>query len=334
MDTKTMLSTHNRIKYQPGFTLAEMAIVIVLVGILLTLGLKMTTATLNNTAYSQTASKQAQIKIALINYLRSNGRLPCPDTAAVPTGAEVKPCSASAAASNGVLPWVALQLSRDAVQDGWGNLFTYKVANGLAPIAENWTATTGPVPVPFDITQLGTPSVAMTIRQGDGVNPLTTITTNAVVVIISGGKNGFGAKTILGVLNTAPPAANVDETTNATKASTSFVVRPYTDKPGSTGGPFDDLVVYLLPQDLLQPLTTEQTIASCKTYCSTPCTAAGTPFPYCTGANTPATAANASKCTAAGIPYAKCTGNGTPAVCTVPATSPVPIGNPTPSCKL
>jgi len=316
---------------QRAFTLAEMAIVVVLTGILLTLGLKMTVATLNNTAYSQTASKQAQIKTALIGFLRANGRLPCPDTNAVPTGNEVKPCTASAKLAYGVVPWITLQLPRDTAQDGWGNLMTYRVANGFAPVLENWTAKVAP-PVPFDITQMGTPSVALTIRQGDGVNPLVTISTFAVAVVLSGGKNGFGANTILGVLNTAPPALNIDETTNATNTTTTFVVRPYTSNPAAVGGPFDDLVIYMLPQDLLQPLTTEQTISSCKTYCTTACTAAGVPFPYCTGANTPVTAANASACTAAGVPYATCTAAGVPAVCTVPATSPVPIGNPTPKC--
>jgi prepilin-type N-terminal cleavage/methylation domain-containing protein len=318
-------------KNHRAFTLAEMAIVVVLVGILLSLGLKMTVATLNNTAYSQTAGKQAQIKTALIGFLRSNGRLPCPDKNVPPKGTESTPCLANAAASYGGVPWVVLQLPKDTVQDGWGNMFTYKVANGVAPVVKNWTVNSA-LATTFDITQMGTPSVALTVQQGDGVNPLNTITTNAVVVLISGGKNGFGANTILGIANTAPPGANVDETTNAKNTTTTFVVRPYTTSTTAVGGPFDDLVTYMLPQDLLQPLTTEQTIASCKTYCTTPCAAAGNPFPYCTGAGLPATAANASKCTAAGTPYATCTGNGAPAVCTVPATTPVPIGKPTPSC--
>lgn len=62
-----------------GFTLAEMAIVVLLISIAMTMGLKTVTANLDNAAYSETKSKQERIKIALIGYLRTNGRLPCPD---------------------------------------------------------------------------------------------------------------------------------------------------------------------------------------------------------------------------------------------------------------
>jgi hypothetical protein len=149
-------------------------------------------------------------------------------------------------------------------------------------------------------------------------------------VIFSSGKNGYGAKTIQGQNNVAPPAANIDETTNAT-ANRIFVIRPYTERTTAFNGPYDDLVVYMTPQDLLQPLIAEQTIAVCKAYCPA-CTGPGTPSPYCTGPNTPATAATASACKALRNPYPTCTGLGTPALCTV-TTTPVPIGNPTPSCS-
>ena len=316
---------------QRGFTLAEMAIVVVLMGIVLTMGLRMTTASLNNSAYAETASKQAQIKMALIAYLRTNGVLPCPDTKAVLNGTQVSPCTATAAASYGIVPYATLGLPRDAVQDGWGNFFTYKVANGVAPPVgmRNWTAKVAP-PAVFDIVQLTSPVPAITIQQGDGVTALTTITTNAVAVILSGGKNGYGTKTVQGTLNS--PSPNADEIVNATATTNRFIVRPYTDRVGALGGPFDDRIVYLLPQDLLQPLITEQTITVCKMYCpANACTGAGAPYPYCTGVGTPANAANASSCTAAGKPYATCASAATP-ICTVTAATPIPIGNPTPAC--
>ncbi len=317
---------------QRAFTLAEMAIVVVLGGILLTMGLKMTVATLNNTAYVDTASRQERIKLALIGYLRTNGVLPCPDNKAIPNGTQVLPCTASAAAGRGVIPWVTLQLSRDTAQDGWGNFFSYRVANGFAPPANvrNWTGRIAP-PAPFDIAQLSTPTNALTIRQGDGIVAPVIITTNAVAVIMSAGKNGFGARTISGQLVTAPPAANVDETTNATAATAAFVTRPYTENAAAFNGAFDDRIVYLLPQDLLQPLVTEQSVAVCKAYCPA-CTGPGTPSPYCTGAGQPTSAVSASSCIAAGNPYALCSGAGVPVLCTVAATSPVPIGNATPVC--
>ncbi|PKO86088.1 MAG: hypothetical protein CVU18_16755 [Betaproteobacteria bacterium HGW-Betaproteobacteria-12] len=51
-----------------GFTLVELAVVLVLIGIVTTMGLKMVTATLGNAAYSETKSKQELIKTALIGY--------------------------------------------------------------------------------------------------------------------------------------------------------------------------------------------------------------------------------------------------------------------------
>jgi prepilin-type N-terminal cleavage/methylation domain-containing protein len=52
-----------------GFTLVELAVVLVLIGIVTTMGLKMVTATLGNASYSETKSKQVLIKTALIGYL-------------------------------------------------------------------------------------------------------------------------------------------------------------------------------------------------------------------------------------------------------------------------
>ncbi len=296
-----MRKLSNLTRKQPGFTLAEMAIVVVLAGIMLTMGLKMATANLTNAAYSTTVTKQALIKTALINYLRSNGFLPCPDTS---VGAPIGTPSACTA-NSGVLPWKTLQISKDAVTDGWGNFFTYQVANGTNS-TKNWTVKTNAATT-FDVGQLAAPSIALTVNQGDGVAALTLLTNKAVVVLVSAGMNGAGAKTVQGQKNANPTAA--DEITNATPATAVFVMRPVTTKLGATGGPFDDIVTFMSAQDLLQPLVSEQFISSCRSYCQ-PCTASATPWPSCLGANNPA------------IP---------PAACNVALPATIPVGNPQPS---
>ena len=109
-----------------GFSLVELAVVLVLIGIVMTMGLKMVTATLENASYSETKSKQELIKVALIGFLRTNGRLPCPDnsgSAVVASGVEVSPCHGTAADGYGVVPWITLGIPRDSVVDGWGNYF-------------------------------------------------------------------------------------------------------------------------------------------------------------------------------------------------------------------
>ena len=50
---------------RPGFTLAEMAIVVLIIGIAMTMGLKTVTANLENAAYSETKAKQERLKLAV-----------------------------------------------------------------------------------------------------------------------------------------------------------------------------------------------------------------------------------------------------------------------------
>lgn len=325
---KPLRASHHDVNLsQQGFTLAEMAIVVVLIGIVVTMGLRILTAQLGNTQYADTANKQAQIKLALIAYLRSTKYLPCPDTSATPNGTAAANCNASANASYGVVPWATLGLPRDVAVDGFGNFFRYKVANGVAPVAKNWT-TNAVLASTFDISELAAPSAALTIKQGDGVAAPVTISTTAVVAIVSAGKNGFGARTVRGQVNSPVPAANTDETTNAAATGLSFVVRPYNETTGAFGGPIDDVVVYMNPSDLLGPLVTEQTMtASCRSYCK-PCTGSGLPHVYCTGPNTPASAVGLLTCQLTpGSPYAGCNGLNKPVLCNG-GTTGIPVGNP------
>lgn len=299
-----------------GFTLAEIAIVVLLMGILMTMGMKMLTVNLDSAASSETKAKQNVVKTALIGYLRTNKHLPCPSqlTGGIPNGNEAVSCTANVQASYGYLPWITLGLSKDAVLDGWKHFFVYKVANGFPALSKNWTSTTSNNP--FDINELTTPTNAITIQEGDGATAPANITQKAVVVIFSVGKNGYGAMEIQGPSNVAPPATNISETTNATAANANptFIIRPYSETAlAAAGGPFDDIVTYMTPQDLLQPLVTEQTLSTCKSYCQTnsACTGPGTPYSYCAGIGNPPVPP-VQNCTGSGVPYAYCTGVGTP----------------------
>jgi hypothetical protein len=52
------------------------------------------------------------------------------------------------------------------------------------------------------------------------------------------------------------------------------------DATNNPGGPYDDVVSYITPQDLLQPLISEKTLFACSAYCTAPqpCTAAAVPI--------------------------------------------------------
>jgi prepilin-type N-terminal cleavage/methylation domain-containing protein len=313
-----------------GFTLAEIAVVLAIIGIAMTMGLKMLTATLENSAYSETRAKQERIKLALVSFMRSNGRLPCPDTTALlanPTGVEAAACTspplipvllaANRAAGSGVVPWATLGLPREAVLDGWGNYFTYRVANfvpvvdvvsavgavagpPLHPFANhNWTTAAG-----FDIRSLNTvPTTgSQTFLIQTRLTPAVALTPesrNAVVVILSHGKNGLGARTTRPVAVAALPAAAVapDERTTGTPGTITFVRRAVNDvaidAANNPGGPTDDVVAYLTPQDLLQPLINEKTLL-------------GQCYAYCLAANVPPPGPN---CVPAAIPIGAVIGN-------------------------
>lgn len=318
--------TMNALKRQ-GFTLAEMAVVMILIGIAMTMGLKMVTSTLENASYSETKSKQERIKIALIGYLRTNGRLPCPDNAAgVASGVEVSPCI-NAGDGFGVVPWQTLGIPRDTVQDGWGNFFSYTVANGTAG-SKNWTSRT--LGNPFDIKELTSPTTAFIFQELDTAGTaLIGIPNKAVVVILSHGKNGFGAKTTKLALRIPTTDAGAGEITNAAGGAT-FVLRPVTEDPAAFNGPYDDLLAYMSPQDLLQPLVSEGTLKACYAYCPTgpSCTFGGVfSCPpgdgYCTGSGLACTSGGVPTCSA-GAPQCVPPTTGCTTTVTVPVgTNPV-----------
>lgn len=254
-------------KKSEGFTLVELSVVMVLIGIVMTMGMKMLNATLDNAAFSETKIKQERIKTALISYLRTNGKLPCPDNAAgVATGLESTPCATNQNDSFGVIPWQTLGIPRDAALDGWGNFFTYKVVNGIGA-TKNWTSKT--LANPFSITELRNPSVGLTIKELNATSTaLVDVTTSGAVGIVSHGKNGFGAKTSKAATRVPTDDAGDGEKTNADSTGTTFVVRAVTADPAAFNGAYDDLVAFMSPQDLLQPLLNEGTLKACPAYCA------------------------------------------------------------------
>ena len=254
-----------------GFSLVEMAVVTLLIGIFLTMGLAAFRATQESQAVSQTINKQNAIKDALIGYLRRNGRLPCADIDfAAPDGIENRstagspttPCATTPSnARFGIVPYATLGLARDAAVDGWGNFFSYQVSNAFPP--DTFTPPTNPPgnynPTPNAPNRDWT--LALNLRSGnmgeltvndrDAAGTVFAAATSVVAVIVSHGPNGFGAYTISGTRNSLP--GGVDELEN-TNGDTTYVRRTATTDDAATGGAFDDRVMFLTADDLLGPL--------------------------------------------------------------------------------
>lgn len=256
-------------KTNRGFTLAEMAIVVVIASILLVTGVKVLTAQMDSASYSATQTKQDVIKQALITYLSRFQRLPCPDTrqgqgpgalsfstSAPPDGLENRAVAANVTTNCaryfGVLPYATLGLTREAAQDGWGNLYSYQLSNG-------WELTAN-----FADTNTG----GATVNDRDSSGSVVALTTQAVIAVISHGKNGSGAYTIKGTRAVLPVVStNPDERENTDNDIISFK-REYTDDTSVNGGAFDDVVLYMLADDLIMPLRRDGTLQNMNTTAS------------------------------------------------------------------
>lgn len=284
----TFTSGIARCRDERGFSLVELAIVVLIVSILLTMGLAAFSVQVDTAALSATQKRQEAIKDALIAYLRKNRRLPCPETTGLagggtsPTGREnrtngLPPDPSSLCTSYvGTLPWLDLGLPKDAALDGYGNFHTYFVSSADDVLYPDWTLTANPgtttgfgtgSPGRFAITHNG-----QTTGVDASLYPLPAL---AAVVLVSHGKNGFGAITEKGTRNV--DSADASELANqppvAAAAAQSW--SPQVSSPidynaigmrvpavtatlvtGSTtaGGTFDDVVLVLRPDDLLAPI--------------------------------------------------------------------------------
>lgn len=109
-----------------GFTLIEMAMVLLIVGLLTSSLLMPINTQLQLRRTSQTEKMLNQIKQAVISYTVLEQTLPCPDTDA--DGFE-NINGNSCDSREGELPWRSLALSAGQ-KDGWGNKFFYAIADG------------------------------------------------------------------------------------------------------------------------------------------------------------------------------------------------------------
>ena len=250
-----------------GFTLAELAVVLVIVGLLLG-GLMVPLSTqMDNRYRSDTVKALADIREALIGFAIVNGRLPCPaqpDLSNTDSNAGVEavtvpggPCSCTAATAasndgiakiggtacdtagatsgvNGVLPWATLGLPET---DSWGNRYTYRITTRFGQVSggatNNYGCTPSVIPVTnaaFAICTTGNISIL-------SASPGTTIASGIPAIVVSHGKNGLGAWTTSG---NQPLIAAGDELENA-NGDTTFV----------SNTTIDDQLIWISPNLLM-----------------------------------------------------------------------------------
>ena len=224
-----------------GFTLIEMAIASVVIGLILGSLLVPLSRQVELRQKSDTQRILDETREALLGFALANGYLPCPAVSST-NGQEDRTAGVCTGGKrSGFLPWETLGVAK---LDAWGNMFRYSVTPAYS--ASGFSLTTAE-----DIT----------IRTRDSSGALTNLTNNntVVAVVISFGPNGYGATNDQAVAQALPsdwPASNTDENTNS-NGTTTFVFRDRQDQGASgTGGEFDDLVVWLPSVTLFQRLVT------------------------------------------------------------------------------
>ncbi len=212
-----------------GFTLIELAIVLFVVtlllgGMLTPLGQQIAERQTTETRRALESARTALVGHALRDRPPDAvGRLPCPDlrsagqAGTANDGREDRLPDGRCAALAGNLPWVTLGL---AESDAWGNRLTYA-------LARDWAR-----PAATD------PELLQICPDAGCEAPIP-----AAAVLVSHGRNGFGALNAAGGLNLAP--ANPDERENL-NGDRRFIMHPprAADRPG---GEFDDIVLTLSP---------------------------------------------------------------------------------------
>lgn len=218
---------------QSGFTLIEVAIAFAIIALLIGSGLAVVSAQVDQQKFIDTQKALAEAKEALIGFAASAtpAHLPCPDRTAgagANDGLEDRGPGTTCAVAEGNLPWATLGITG---LDAWGHRFRYRVS----------TFTVGSTLFTDNATGIRLSSVAnLTVNDNESVPALVS---NAPAVILSHGKNGWGATTAAGVVIAIPPATNLDERLNTDNNTVFMAGKPHDST--AARGEFDDVVTWL-----------------------------------------------------------------------------------------
>jgi prepilin-type N-terminal cleavage/methylation domain-containing protein len=250
---------HHKKGKHAGFSLVEMAIVIVIFGLLLSALLIPLQAQRNVAFQHQTEATLESARQALLGFAQTNGRLPCPATdngGAFPDGTGTSNPNASGACAQqvGFLPAKTLGIlptdDQGFALDAWNNRIRYAVT-------QNSTAKVPNPATPDFTTVVADDPTTPLINEADGMNAIgvenltpdlmvcatstpagcnanINLVDNAVAVIFSVGATGLNA-------------GGVDEAQNLTSSPNTVFVSHTSTSASAANGEFDHLVIWLSP---------------------------------------------------------------------------------------
>ena len=234
-----------------GFTLAEIAIVTLILGLMVVGVLGALTTQINQGRVSVTQRQLEEIRESLLGFAAQNGYLPCPDTTGdgIEDTNRANPFVPTCPAVEGFLPWVTLGVPQT---DAWGMRFRYRIKDEFArpraadsplvhlpvtgsiagckvnpspltasdPALTDPPSSTDPNNCTLDIQDTGNIEIK---TRGNALSAKTEVTlaggtatsgSGLPVVIMSFGKNSAGGVDSLGNIRPAPPVSNFDEYAN------------------------------------------------------------------------------------------------------------------------
>jgi prepilin-type N-terminal cleavage/methylation domain-containing protein len=239
-------------KLARGFTLIEMAIVMVIIGLLLSGGLVAVAPVIQNSKVAETNQRLDRIEQALILHVIRNGCLPCPADPSLtstnsnagrandngtyypPVTGTASACAATSCQNTlGVVPWINLGLSEPDVTDGFGARIAYSVAVGVE--LANGMVRTPPATYPA-------PTTGIQINNYSGVEQTGgTAATRAAYALISYGPDRFQAYlAVSGTQITQSPNSSSAHQTENDGTDRLFQQDDFHAQSGSTY--FDDIV--------------------------------------------------------------------------------------------
>lgn len=257
-----------------GFSLLEMSIVLLIVGVIMGSGVVMLSGTIERKAVEETVRRQQVIKKALLDFRRAFNRLPCPGdlTLAISSenfgveggrtdqGSYVTCYKGDPVATfqypsfedygygveAGSVPTRTLQLPDEYMFDGWGRRMVYAVSENHL-IDNAFTI--------YDITDTSSP---ITVYTDESL--AVPRAQNVVYALISYGKNGHGAYSHDGSTRISTGSTLSDEYANcdcgddaSTRGSYLYIVlvdHEPTQSTTTVTDRYDDILAYVTRQDL------------------------------------------------------------------------------------
>ena len=230
-----------------GFTLIEIAIVLVVIGILLSGGLLAISPVVQASKVTETKARMTRVETALLTYVIANGCLPCPalgtrnsTTDSLAGAAQVGgtgntgSCAGACNLAEGVVPWRNLGLSEADATDSFGTRLSYGASSALCDSST-------------DMTRSGSsyPAGTLTVNDASGA----AVTMAAAYVIVShgpDGSQGFAAET------GTQQADKHNSATQQENASNDSIFNLLPANTADNTGYFDDIVAFRTAPNIIQ----------------------------------------------------------------------------------